>query len=352
VSSIHLTPAQRQELLDLYRRSTEPDVAHRAHIVLLLDAGHPWATVGAVLFCSLGTISRWKRRFEADGVDAVFGRPRGRKRSGVHIWAVLVVRWVLTLSPTHFRFARSRWSCEAAAVVLRDDYRVNVGRETVRLWLRDAGLVWRRPRPTIRPKDPDRGAKLRALRAFLRRLPADETAVFMDEVDVNLNPKVGCQWMLRGQQAAVETPGTNQKRYLAGSIHWRTGRVILTESRPREGRGAALFCRHLDDLRRAFRHYRVVHVICDNAGFHKPDKSKVVRAYLAEWSGRVVLHYLPTYSPDTNPVERVWWRLHEAVTRNHRCRTIDELLDLTFDWFETRTHFRVHPEEYAKVPAK
>jgi transposase len=236
--------------------------------------------------------------------------------------------------------------------VLRDDYRVNVGRETVRLWLRDAGLVWRRPRPTIRPKDPDRGAKLRALRAFLRRLPADETAVFMDEVDVNLNPKVGCQWMLRGQQAAVETPGTNQKRYLAGSIHWRTGRVILTESRPREGRGAALFCRHLDDLRRAFRHYRVVHVICDNAGFHKPDKSKVVRAYLAEWSGRVVLHYLPTYSPDTNPVERVWWRLHEAVTRNHRCRTIDELLDLTFDWFETRTHFRVHPEEYAKVPAK
>jgi transposase len=54
---------------------------------------------------------------------------------------------------------------------------------------------------------------------------------------------------------------------------------------------------------------------------------------LAEWSGRVVLHYLPTYSPDCNPVERVWWRLHEAVTRNHRCKTITELLDLTFDWF-------------------
>ena len=55
--------------------------------------------------------------------------------------------------------------------------------------------------------------------------------------------------------AAVETPGNNEKRYLAGSIHWRTGAVILTEGRPREGRSAALFCRHLDDLRRAFRHY-------------------------------------------------------------------------------------------------
>jgi putative transposase len=352
VSSICLTSAERQDLLGRYRWSADPEVRLRAHILLLLDAGHPWATVGAVLFCSVSTISRWKRRFEAEGVDAVLGRPRGRRRSGVHVWAALVVRWVLSFSPTEFRFARSRWSCEAAAVVLRDDFQVRVGRETVRLWLRSAGLVWRRPRPVIRPKDPDREAKLNALRTLLRGLPGDETAVFMDEVDVNLNPKVGCQWMLRGQQAPVETPGNNEKRYLAGSIHWRTGRVILTEGLPKEGRSAALFLRHLDDLRRAFRHYKVIHVICDNAGIHKPDKSKAVKEYLAEWAGRVVVHYLPTYAPDTNPVERVWWRLHEAVTRNHRCHTMDELLDLTFDWFATRTHFRVGTGLYSKTPGK
>jgi transposase len=352
VTSILLGPADRQDLLDYYRRSSDPGVRLRAHILLLLDAGHPWATISAVLFCSPGTISRWKRRFEKDGVGSVLGRPRGRTRSGIHIWAALVVRWVLTLAPADFRFVRSRWSCEAVAVVLREDHRVRVGRETVRVWLRDAGLVWRRPRPTIRPKDPDREKKLVELRALLNRLPADETAVFMDEVDVNLNPKVGCQWMRRGEQASVETPGTNEKRYLAGSIHWRTGRVILTKGEPKEGRSAALFCRHLDDLRRAFRHYRVIHVICDNANFHKPDKSKAVRAYLAEWSGRVVLHYLPTYAPDCNPVERVWWRLHEAVTRNHRCQSMNELLDLTFDWFATRTHFNVQTSTYQEPPGK
>jgi putative transposase len=352
VAGFPLTPADRRELLAHYRRPIEPDTRLRSHILLLLDDGHSWATIRAVLFCSLGTISRWKQRFEAEGVDAVFGRPRGRRRSGVHVWASLVVRWVLTLSPTHFRFARSRWSCEAAAVVLREDFRVPVGRETVRLWLRAAGLVWRRPRPVIRPADPGRGHKLRALRALLRGLPDDETAVFMDEVDVNLNPEVGCMWMLRGQQAAVETPGNNEKRYLAGSIHWRTGWIILTEGRPKEGRSATLFCRHLDDLRRAFRHYRVIHVICDNAGTHTAEHSKAVRAYLKEWGHRVVIHYLPKYAPDTNPVERVWWRLHEAVTRNHRCQTMDELLDLTFDWFETRTHFRVRSSVYAETPGK
>src|SRR4029453_16635906 len=93
---------------------------------------------------------------------------------------------------------------------------VQAGRETVRRWLRDADLVWRRPRPVIPPRDPDREQKLAALGPLLRNLPADETAVFMDEVDVNLNPKVGCMWMRKGEQAAVETPGTNEKRYLAG----------------------------------------------------------------------------------------------------------------------------------------
>jgi transposase len=229
--SNRLSLQDRKALLDHYRRSAEPEVRLRAHILLLLDAGHPWATISAVLFCSFSTISRWKRRFDAEGVEAVLGRPRGRHRSGTHVWATLVVRWVLALSPAEFRFTRSRWSCEAAAVVLREDFGVPVGRETVCLWLRAAGLVWRRPRPVIRPKDPEREAKLRDLRALLHGLPADETAVFMDEVDVNLNPKVGCMWMKRGEQAAVETPGTNEKRYLAGSIHWRTGRVFLTEVR-------------------------------------------------------------------------------------------------------------------------
>ncbi|OWK38932.1 helix-turn-helix domain-containing protein [Fimbriiglobus ruber] len=244
---------ENKAVFDHYRRSPEPDVRLRAHILLLLADDLPWAT-----------IRRWKARFEKEGVDAVFGRPRGRKRSGIHIWAFLVVRWVRTLSPTHFGFARSRWTCEAAAIVLREDFGTSVGRETVRRWLREADLVWRRPRPSIRPKDPDREKKLRVLRALLNGLPADETAVFLDEVDVNRNPKIGCQWMTQGQQAAVETPGNNEKRYLAGSIHWRTGRV----------------------------------------------------------------------------------------TRNHRCQTMQELLDLTFDWFETRTHFRVQSSVYKESSEK
>lgn len=346
MTSIRLTGDQRNTLLDYYRSDPDPQVRLRAHILLLLAEGYAWAVIAAVLFTSPATITRWKRRFEAGGVDEVLGRARGRRRSAAWAWAAAVVAWVLTWRPADFGFARSRWSCEAVAVVLREDHRTPVSRETVRRWLRGAGLVWRRPRPVLRPQDPDRAAKLAALRRLLGGLPEGETAVFMDEVDINLNPEVGCMWMRRGQQAAVPTPGTNEKRHLAGSIHWRTGRVFLTEGLPDEGRSAALFCRHLDDLRRALRHYQVIHVVCDNARTHTPEGSRLVRKYLEAWGGRVVIHYLPLYAPECNPVERVWWRLHEAVTRNHRCTAMEDLLDLTFRWFERRTHFRVASSVY------
>jgi hypothetical protein len=163
-----------------------------------------------------------------------------------------VVGWVLTRRPAEFGFARSRWCCEAVAVVLREDHRVPASRETVRRCLRQGGLVWRRPRPALRPKGPAREAKLAALRRLLGGLPDSETAVFLDEVDIHTNPKVGSMRMRRGEQAAVEAPGTDERRCLAGSIHLRTERVLLTEGLPGEGRAAALFCRHLDDLRRAF----------------------------------------------------------------------------------------------------
>jgi transposase len=342
-TSITLCQDDRNALLRQLRVSPDPAARLRCHILLLLDAGHPWALIAAVLFTSSATINRWRRAYLRGGIDAVLA---GRPRRPAQWWVAMMVRWVLTLAPAAFGFARSRWTCEAVAVVLREDHGVRASRETVRRRLHESDLVWRRPRPVVRRWDPERAAKLAALRKLLLGLPADETAVFMDEVEVHTNPKVGSMWMRRGEQATVETPGDNEKRVLAGSLHWRTGRLIETWGEEKEGRTAGLFCRHLDDLRRAFRQYRVIHVICDNAFNHRPDRSKVVRAYVAEWGGRVRLHFLPKYAPDTNPVEEVWWRLHEAVTRNHRCGSMQELIELTMDWLDERRFFRVDRSIY------
>lgn len=349
-ASISLSRRDRKVLLDLYRTTADPQRRLRAHILLLLDAGHPWALIAAVLFTSSSTVNRWRRRYQQGGLETVLGPRRPRASALSAWWAALVIQWVTLRSPTDFGFVRSRWTCAIVAALLCDDHGVRVSRETVRRCLRQADLVWRRPRPVLRPKDPRRAAKLRKIRTVLRELPANETAVFEDEVDVNTNPKIGAMWMRRGQQAEVETPGSNVKRYLAGSLHWRTGELILSE--PGKRRNADLFLSHLDELRRRFRRYAVIHVICDNARFHDPVRCHKVREYLRRWGHRIRLHFLPTYAPETNPIERVWWHLHDEITRNHRCQDIEQLLALVFDWLDAGSYFDIETSIYdaAKQP--
>ena len=344
-NSIRLRTAERKAALQVLRRATDPELRLRAHILLLLDAGRPWALIVAVLFTSTATVNRWRTRYLRGGLDAVLARPRPRARLW---WVALIVGWVTARTPAEFGFVRSRWTCEAVALVLREDWRVAAGRETVRRHLRAAGLVWRRPRPVLGPKDPAYAYKLGKIRRLLRELPDSEVAVFQDEVDINTNPKIGSMWMWRGHQAEVVTPGNNEKRYLAGSLNWRTGELILTEGEPGQGRNTALFLAHLDDLRRRLRCYRVIHVICDNA---KPHQARRVREYLAEHKGRVVVHYLPTYASQTNPIERVWWHLHEEITRNHRAKNMEQLLDLVFEWLARGSRFAIETSVYDQPAA-
>lgn len=341
--SIVLDADERKALLDCLRRPHDPHLRLRAHIVLLLADGHSWATICTVLYCSTRTVARWKSRFACQGVYGLLGLPRGASpRFSAH-WAALAVGWVTTLSPRFFGFLRSRWNCALVTVVLWQRHHLQVSQETVRRWLRAADLAWRRPRPVLKRKDSRRAKVLGELRKLLLGLPADETVVFQDEVDVSLNPKIGCMWMPRGDQAEVVTPGDNDKCYLAGSLHWRTGTLIATRGRKRD---AALFAAHLDELRQRLRRYRKIHLILDNATFHS--RGQPLYEFLGEHSDRFVFHFLPKYAPELNPIERVWWVLHEQITRNHQCQSLEELVDLVFAWLGDRKRFKVEDAAYHK----
>lgn len=326
---LQLSARERKVCLSTYRAAR---LARRALVLLLLAEGRSYRDIEAAMFASPSLVAAVKRDFRVGGVDRVLGREP--TPCVVASWLILAVRFLINHTPQDFGFFRSRWSCALLALLLWEQHRVRLSPETLRRGLHQMGFVWRRPRPVVGPRDPEHECKIRRLQRLLRYLPADETAVFQDEVDVHLNPKIGSCWMPRGEQAEVVTPGNNEKVHIAGSLHWRTGRLLV--SAPGRRRNAALFVAHLDDLCHRLRGYRIIHVICDNARFHD---CRAVRDCLDRHAGRLVLHYLPKYAPETNPIERIWWHLHETITRNHRCRSLSELLDQVAEWIDTQRIF-------------
>lgn len=81
----------------------------------------------------------------------------------------------------------------------------------------DLAARWGMARPTVLcPWSKARKARpLRTIFQVVHHLPTREVADFEDEVDIHLNPRIGRDWMLPGQQKVVVTPGQNRKRYLA-----------------------------------------------------------------------------------------------------------------------------------------
>jgi len=119
----------------------------------------------------------------------------------------------------------------------------------------------------------------------------------------------------------VMTPGQNVKHYLAGALDSSTGKIIWVQSNRKR---SALFIDLLKKLAREYADKRVIHLIVDNYVIHT---SKITQKAVEQFAGKILLHFLPPYCPDENKIERCVWReLHANVTRNHKCKTMDELL--------------------------
>src|SRR5262249_54940507 len=103
-----------------------------------------------------------------------------------------------------------------------------------------------------------------------------EPVFYVDEVDIHLNPKIGRDWMPRGLQRRIVTPGKNEKHYVAGALDART-RELVTVDAPKKN--SMLFCKLVEQLVAAYPTACRLHLILDNYIVHS---SKITRRFLAK----------------------------------------------------------------------
>lgn len=193
--------------------------------------------------------------------------------------------------------------------------------ETVRRWLHELDWVWKRAKLIAKAEDPQRVEKLARIRVAFEQVRAGVVLCFADELDRSLLPKVGYQWMPKGVQVEVMTPGTNEKRYWAGARASATGAIThCVWYRKTTG----LFLDLLDTLDEAYpaRAFTPLSVVADNAKSHH---AKEVEKWLAVHP-RFELLSLPTYCPGAKPIERAFGEVHDKCTRNHTRKRMGHLV--------------------------
>jgi len=336
MENITIAPEARKSLIIEMKRETKPSRRLRMHITLLASDGRSPTEISRVLFCSRTTVYAVVSRFLREGLAAFDDREARGPRPLLGKEADERVEKLLEEdSPTSRGWLRSRWSCKLLALQFLRERLASVSRETVRRALHRLGFRWRRPRPV--PPEKDCGERIQEKHARLEdvlQMTEEAGSFFQDETKLETNPKVGFCWMRRGKQRPLRTPGTNRKVWISGALNFKTGRLHWVSGQRRDGK---LFIKLLDKLRRTYRCHKQLHLAVDNDSSHT---SKRVKEYVEDSEGRVNLHPLPSWSPESNPVELVWWSLHEAVSRNHEWRGLDDLVELAEGYLEERQPFR------------
>jgi transposase len=306
----------KERLLRHLRRCRDAGLRLRCLIIINLLNGRGAYETAEVLGIHNTTVYRVAKRFgryqEAGLLDA--REDNGQEKLTETFLGIL--DQIVRDSPQDYGWRRPTWTRELLVKTMAQETGVRIALTTMSRALALIGARRGRPRPRVRCPWPKAAQtrRLNKISRLLEALPRGHVGVYEDEVDVHLNPKIGLDWMGLSQQKDVMTPGNNQKRYLAGSLEPRTGRLVYVES---DRKTSALFLRLLDKLLEAYPTAKVIHVVLDNYRIHK---SEIVHAALAGYlKGRIELHFLPPYSPDHNRIERVWQDLHANVTRNHTC---------------------------------
>lgn len=331
-----LTDDERR-LLQRLARTEVGRVSERMHMVLLSGRGYSVPQIAAIFDCDEATVRTWLGRFATDGVGGLRDRPRSGRPRRADADAGEVIGQTLGEAPAACGYLAGYWTVAMLAAHLATAHGLAVGRTTLRRVLRRLDYRWRRPRHELR-HDPDAPAKMAHIAERICAIPA-AAVLALDECDVQLLPVLRAQWMRRGRQVRVATPGGNRKRAVFGALDLETGGwhyAVCARKR------AAEFVAFLEQVLAAYPE-RPLLVALDNASIHT---AKDVRLWLADHP-RIELLYLPAYSGhEQNPVEKVWWRLKDKVAANRLHGSLDALVDTVHAFFASFT-----PEDALRLAA-
>lgn len=317
------------------RKTRDADLRVRCRILLKVHGGLNRNAAAREIGCVPSTAWRVVARFLEIGIAALFD---GRKENGARKVDDRVrsgITQILAGGPQDYGYSRTNWTLELLRKVIAQELATDIS--VGHLWklLRAMKIRWGMAKPIVACPWPaeKRERRFRQLRRLARDPGRRQAVLFADEVDIDLNPRIGRDWMLPGTQRLILTPGKNQKSYLAGAFDPNRHRMVCVDG-PKKA--TWLFLNLLRAVLDVYPWASRIHIILDNYIIHK---SAIVQAWLQTVGRRIQLHFLPPYCPDENKIERIWRDLHANVTRNHRCSSLRELLDQAWDYlaagFET-----------------
>ena len=292
-----LTEEQKKELLSELRLEKNRKYADRIRVILLLDSGESATDIARFLFLNEGTVRNYKNRYTEGSLEGLLndyhtGRssylsPKEQKK--------LIVELESKIYPT----------TKSIISYVKKEFGVVYTVGGMTSLLHQLGFSYKKP------KGVPGKAKRKEQEAFLKEYNEvkDKGLVyFADSTHPMLNPVLSSGWIRKREEFEVKTNSGRERVNINGAIEINTLSVVSRSCKKVNGQS-------MSDLLRAVRKRhpkeRNLYMVMDNAGYNK---SYQVQDLAEELGIRIM--YLPPYSPNLNPIERLWKFMKKKVMAN------------------------------------
>ena len=323
LSMIFLSDAERAQLKIQHRHERDGRVRDRIKAVLLFDKGWSIASIAEALLLSDDAIREHideyreskKLKPENGGSTQKLSIEQSNElvahlRSHTYLYVKDIIAYV-----------RSAWSVTYSASGMRN-------------WLQRYSFSYKKPALVPGKADGQQQREWIAQYEKLKQdLPADETICFMDGVHPTHNVQPAYGWIQKGIRKEVPTNSGRSRINLSGVLDVISHKVLIQEDKMLNAEATIGFFREIEA---AYPRKKKVHIFCDNAGYYR---NKAVTEYLQ--TSKIKLHFLPPYSPNLNPIERLWKWMKECVIYNTYYREFEDFKLAVFGFFATVTTLTV-----------
>lgn len=210
-------------------------------------------------------------------------------------------------------------------------------------WLHRNGFSYKQPKGVPHKFDAEKQAAfIEEYEALKTSLTDKDVLLFMDAVHPTQATKVSCGWIRTGIDKEIKTTGSRTRLNIVGAI--RLGHLSETLTAQYKTVNGDAIIDFFEQTKTLYKDKKAIHLVLDGAGYHR---SKAVENKATELG--ITLHYLPPYSPNLNPIERLWKVMNEKA-RNNRYfatakefrRKIDDFFDVTLPNISANLNSRIN----------
>ena len=296
---IFITEQQKAELERLHDSSRDGRVRDRIKAILLASEGWSSAMIAQALRLHQTTIDHHISEFLNKGKLKPENGGSDSKLSAEQT-AFLISQ----LSDNLFHHTR-----DVIAFVTRT-WNIIFSIPGMNKWLHRNGFTYKKPSGVPHKLSEEKQRQFIEYYKELKTTVGDEPILFIDGVHPTQATKISYGWIRKGQKKAVKTTGSRTRLNIMRALNLKAlTSPLICEYKTINEYNVSLF---LNEIRKVYPDYnQKIHVILDGAGYHR---SQLVK----DWAEvvNIRLHYLPPYSPNLNPIERMWKLMNEHARNN------------------------------------